>query len=51
MAAHAVDMGIDKTPAAFLLSIGGFINVIGKLVVGYVCDNPKVMHNDKEKLI
>ena len=43
IAAHAIEMGIDKTLAAFLLSIGGIISVVGKLVVGYVCDHPKVV--------
>lgn len=47
--AHAVEMGIDKTAAAFLLSIEGAISTAGKIFVGYICDHFKVqlIHNMK----
>lgn len=42
-------MGIDKTAAAFLLSIEGAISTAGKIFVGYICDHFKVqlIHNMK----
>ncbi|XP_046650514.1 monocarboxylate transporter 12-like isoform X3 [Daphnia pulicaria] len=42
LAAHAVNMGIPKEEASFLLSIIGICNMIGRIINGWLSDNPKV---------
>jgi predicted MFS family arabinose efflux permease len=41
--AHAVNMGIPKEEASFLLSIIGICNMIGRIINGWLSDNPKVI--------
>ena len=40
--AHAVNMGIPKEEASFLLSIVGICNMMGRIVNGWLSDHPKV---------
>jgi len=39
---RAVTVGIDKGQAAFLLSIIGIANTIGRVVIGAISDHPKI---------
>lgn len=41
--AHAVNMGIPKEKASFLLSIVGICNMIGRIINGWISDHPKVI--------
>jgi predicted MFS family arabinose efflux permease len=40
--AHAVNMGIPKEEASFLLSIVGISSMIGRIINGWLSDRPKV---------
>ncbi len=42
--AHAVNMGIPKEKASFLLSIVGICNMIGRIINGWLSDHPKVIY-------
>ena len=37
---RAVQMGIEKEKASFLLSVIGIANTLGRIVLGYVSDRP-----------
>ncbi|XP_059351355.1 LOW QUALITY PROTEIN: monocarboxylate transporter 13-like [Daphnia carinata] len=42
LAAHAVSMGISKEEASFLLSVVGICSMTGRIINGWLSDNPKV---------
>ncbi|XP_046649914.1 monocarboxylate transporter 12-like isoform X1 [Daphnia pulicaria] len=42
LAAHAVNMGIPKEEASFLLSIVGICSMMGRIINGVLADHPKV---------
>ncbi len=37
---RAVQLGIDKDDASFLLSVVGIANTLGRIVLGYISDKP-----------
>lgn len=42
LAAHAVETGVPKEEASFLLSIVGICSMMGRLINGWLSDHPKV---------
>lgn len=49
--AHAVNVGISKESASFLLSIVGLCSLLGRLVNGLLADHPKVNFLNIQSLI